>query len=192
MLTIRLSRTGKRNKPQYRIVLQEKGRDPWSPAIEILGNYNPHTQPSTVLLKEERITHWLGMGAQPSETVQNMLINAGIMKGDKAKSVAISKKRAGKMEAKATEAASAKKEANEKKKAEAEAKKVEEEAAKATEAETPAEAPAEEKAEEAATEEKKEEEVAESLPSTPAEETKKEPAAEEAKKDDKKEEEKSE
>ena len=190
MLTIRLSRTGKRHKPQYRIVLQEKGRDPWSPAQEILGTYNPHTSPSTINLEEERITYWLGMGAQPSNTVANMLMNAGLMKADKkAKSVAISKKRAGKLTEKAAEAEEAKKAAAEKKKAddeaaaeakkaETEAKKVEAEAAKAAEAEAAA-APAEEVKEEAApeaTEEKKEE--------APAEEVKaEEPKVEEKKED---------
>ncbi len=160
MLTIRLSRTGKRHKPQYRIVLQEKGRDPWAPAQEILGTYNPHTSPSTIELKEERITHWLGKGAQPSNTVANMLINAGLMKSDKkAKSVAISKKRAGKLTEKAAAQEEAKKAAAEKKKAddeaaaeakkaEAEAKKAEAEAVKAAEAEKPAEAPVEEVKEE--------------------------------------------
>lgn len=154
MLTIRLSRTGKRHKPQYRIVLQEKGRDPWSPAIEILGHYNPHTQPSTVALKEERIKHWIGQGAQPSETVHNMLVNAEVIKGDKAKSVTISKKRAGKLEEKASEAKEAKAAAAEKAKTDKEtadakakeekeaaeeekkAKKVEEEAEKKASEET--------------------------------------------------------
>jgi ribosomal protein S16 len=40
MLTIRLSRTGKSKQPYYRVVVQEKGRDPWSPAVEIIGNLN--------------------------------------------------------------------------------------------------------------------------------------------------------
>ena len=141
MLTIRLSRTGKRHKPQYRIVVQEKTQDPWAPAKEIVGLYNPHTQPSTIELKEDRIKDWIAKGAQPSASVHNMLVNAGIIKADKASSVSITKKRAGKLEEKRAEAEEAKKAAEEAKKAEEEAKKAEAEAAKAAEAE--AEAPAE-------------------------------------------------
>lgn len=173
MLTIRLSRTGKKHKPQYRIVVQQKHTDPWSPALEIIGHYNPHTSPSTIEIKKDRAEHWLSKGAQPSESVHNMLVNAGIMKADKAKAVTISKKRAGKLEEKRAEAEAKKKEAEEKAKAEAEAKAAEEAAAKeAAEAEKKA-------AEEAAkAEEPKEEAPAEE---TPVEEPAKEeaPAAEE-------------
>lgn len=137
MLTIRLTRTGKRHKPQYRIVLQEKGRDPWSPALEILGNYNPHTSPSTVELNEERISHWLSMGAQPSNTVHNMLVNAGLIKEEgKAKSVAISNKRKAKLAEKKAEKAE--------KEAEAKVKAKEAEEAKIEEAKKPVEVPQEE------------------------------------------------
>lgn len=104
MLTIRLSRTGKRHKPQYRIVVQEKQHDPWSPAIEIIGTYNPHTEPNTIKFKEDRVKHWLEVGAQPSNTVHNMLVNAGMIEADKAKSVTISNKREKKMEDKKEEA----------------------------------------------------------------------------------------
>lgn len=158
MLTIRLSRTGKRHKPQYRIVLQEKGRDPWSPALEILGHYNPHTQPSTIELKEDRVKHWLEQGAQPSNSVHNMLVNAGLVKEDKAKAVTITKKRAQKLADKKAEAEEARKAAEEAKKAEEEAKKAEEAAKKAEEeAAKAAEAAAEKEAAEAPAEETSEE-----------------------------------
>lgn len=148
MLTIRLSRTGKRHKPQYRVVLQEQGRDPWSPALEILGNYNPHTNPSTVVLKEDRVKHWLSVGAQPSETVHNMLVTAGIIETGKKRSVTISAKRSKKLVQKKTEAEAAAAEKAEKAKAKAEAeaaekaaaleaKKAEAEAAKAVAEEVP-------------------------------------------------------
>lgn len=139
MLTIRLSRTGKKKAPQYRIVLMEKHRDPWSPAKEILGNYNPRAEKDGVILKTERIQHWLSMGAQPSNTVHNMLVKAGVIEGEKQKSVAISKKRAAKMEGKKAEAAEKEKEAAEAAKAAAEAEK-EKEAEAAAEPEAPAEA----------------------------------------------------
>lgn len=164
MLTIRLSRTGKRHAPQYRIVVQEKTQDPWAPAKEIVGKYNPHTQPSTIELKEDRIKEWLAKGAQPSETVHNMLVNAGIIKADKAPAVSITKKRAAKI---------AEKKAEEEEKVAAE-KAAAEEAAKAeAEAAAAEEAPAEEPAkEDAPTEETTEE--------APAEETKEEAPAEES------------
>jgi small subunit ribosomal protein S16 len=133
MLTIRLSRTGKKHKPQYRIVVQEKARDPWSPAIEVVGHYNPNHQPSTIDLTEERIKHWISKGAQPSASVQNMLINAGIVKADKkSRSVTISKKRAVKLVEKNAAAIEKKKAAAEKKAAEAEKKKAEDAVAKET------------------------------------------------------------
>ena len=79
MLTIRLSRIGKKKQPQYRIVLQESHRDPWSPAKEILGNYNPRAEKDGVTLKEERITYWLSQGAKPSATVHHLLLAAGLI-----------------------------------------------------------------------------------------------------------------
>ena len=178
MLTIRLSRTGKHKAPQYRLVLQEKGRDPWAKAQEILGWYNPTTNPSTYELKEERIKEWISKGAQPSNTVHNLLVNAGVIKSDKKSSITISKKRAGKLEGKKIADAEAKAAKEAKAKEEAEAKKLEEEAAKAAEAEAKAaekEAAAKAKEEEAAapTEEVKEEVKAEAK-----EEEKKEESAE--------------
>ncbi len=163
MLTIRLSRTGKRHAPQYRIVVQEKTQDPWAPAKEIVGLYNPHTQPSTITFKEDRVKHWLANGAQPSDTVRNMLINAGLLEGEKVRAVTITKKRAAKLGA-------AKAEAEAKAAAEAEAKKAAEEAAKAEAAAAKA----------AAAEAKKAEaEAAKAAAAAPAEEAAAEPAKEE-------------
>ncbi|MFH1631934.1 MAG: 30S ribosomal protein S16 [bacterium] len=125
MLTIRLSRTGKKKQPQYRIVVIEKHKDPWADAIEIVGNYNPRAEGENITLNEERIKHWIGSGAQPSETVHNMLVNAGIIEGAKQKSVTISKKRAAKTEGKKA-AAEEKKAADAEKAKEAEAAKAEE------------------------------------------------------------------
>ena len=160
MLTIRLSRTGKKKAPQYRIVLMEKHRDPWAPAKEILGNYNPRAQKDGIVLKTERIEYWLSQGAQPSNTVHNLLVNAGLIKEDKKKSVAISNKRAAKIDEKKAEAEEKKREAQEAAKAAAEAEAAEKAAAEAApakeeapEAAPEAEASAEEQAEEKPTEE---------------------------------------
>lgn len=150
MLTIRLSRTGKRHAPQYRIVVQEKTQDPWAPAKEIVGTYNPHTQPSTVELKKERIEYWLEHGAQPSETVHNMLVEAGLIEGDKIDVVHITGKRKEKMAQKAEEAKEAQEAEKAKKAEEAEGAQDAEDAEEA-----PAEAPAEETAPEAPADEQK-------------------------------------
>lgn len=87
MLVIRLSRRGRKKRPVYRIVLQERDWAPTSKAIENLGHMDPHTDPATVVLKEERIQYWLGQGAQATNTVHNLLVNAGIIKADKKRSV---------------------------------------------------------------------------------------------------------
>lgn len=97
MLTIRLSRTGKKKQPYYRIVLQESNRDPWSPAIEVLGNFNPRLDKKDAVLNAERITYWLGKGAQPSATVRNLFIDRELMKSEKLRKVSITAKRAKKI-----------------------------------------------------------------------------------------------
>jgi len=87
MLVIRLARHGRKNQPTYRVVLQEKDWAPSSKVLENLGNMNPHTNPATVKLEVERIKYWLGQGAQPSNTVHNMLVTAGVITGEKRRSV---------------------------------------------------------------------------------------------------------
>lgn len=83
MLTIRLSRIGKKNKPMYRLTVSEKTKDPYGRALEILGSYNPHNKELKV--KVDRIKHWLENGAGISATVNNLLIDKGIIKGEKMK-----------------------------------------------------------------------------------------------------------
>ncbi len=79
MLRIRLTRVGKRKQPAYRLVVTDK-RNPRDGAhLEIVGHYNPLTNPATITLKEERLIHWLQHGAQPSETAAKILTKAGIM-----------------------------------------------------------------------------------------------------------------
>lgn len=172
MLMIRFQRIGRTKAPSYRLIVSEKTKDTQAGTLEPLGIYDPTKSPKVVELKEDRIKHWLSVGAQPSESVRNLLIAQGILSGDKAKSVKISQKRQGKISEKkaaAEEAEKAKKEAEAAAKAEAEA-------AAAAEAEAAAQAEAapaeEEKTEAAPTEEASE---------APAEEEKvEEPATEEA------------
>ncbi len=73
MLAIRMARTGKRKKPSYRIVVIEKTRPRNGRFVEILGTYSPQNEPAEIRLKEERVKYWLGVGAQPSETVRSFL-----------------------------------------------------------------------------------------------------------------------
>ena len=75
MLMIRLARFGKKKRPMYRVVVIEKTNPRNGRFIEIVGTYNPLTNPAAVDLKAERIKHWLGHGAQPSDTVRSFLRN---------------------------------------------------------------------------------------------------------------------
>ncbi|HJV32893.1 MAG TPA: 30S ribosomal protein S16 [Patescibacteria group bacterium] len=85
MLVIRLSRVGKKKQPSYRLVVQDKKKDPWGKSFEIVGQYNPRTNPKTVVLKEDRIKHWISMGAQPSASVHNLLVDKKVITGEKQK-----------------------------------------------------------------------------------------------------------
>jgi small subunit ribosomal protein S16 len=79
MLTIRLTRVGKKGQPLYRFIISEKARDPWGKALEILGTYNPRTKPASVTLEKERVQYWISKGAQCSDTVYNILIDQGVI-----------------------------------------------------------------------------------------------------------------
>ncbi len=173
MLTIKLQRVGKKKQPQYRFVLVEKAKDPYGRAKEILGFYHPLTNPSTVEINKERTEYWISNGAQCTNTVWNLLVDKGIVKGEKRKSYRLSLKRKAKLE----EKDKAKQEAEAKKKEAEEAKKAAEAEAKAAEkaaAEAPApEAPAEETKKEAPPEaEEKPAEAEAKKEEAPAEETK--------------------
>lgn len=73
MLKIRLARAGARKKVSYRVVVIEGGRARDGRFVEILGSYNPRHEPPQVILKHERVAYWIGVGAQPSETVRSLL-----------------------------------------------------------------------------------------------------------------------
>lgn len=70
---IRLSRRGARKQPYYRVVVIHKERARDGRAIEVVGHYNPRTNPATVQLKRDRIDYWVSKGAQVSETVGKLL-----------------------------------------------------------------------------------------------------------------------
>ena len=79
MIKIRLRRTGSKGKPNYRLVVADV-RSPRDGAfIDIIGHFNPLTDPETVVINEEKARHWLGQGAQPSDTAARLLTKAGII-----------------------------------------------------------------------------------------------------------------
>lgn len=79
MVKIRLARIGLKKQPIYRIVVIEERNARNGKYIEILGQYNPRTRPSTELLNEGRALYWLSVGAQPSEAVAGILKRAGTL-----------------------------------------------------------------------------------------------------------------
>jgi small subunit ribosomal protein S16 len=70
---IRLARFGARKQPYYRIVVIEKDRARNGRSIEVVGTYNPRTEPATVELKQERLAYWRGVGAQMSPIVAKLV-----------------------------------------------------------------------------------------------------------------------
>ncbi|MCR4334011.1 MAG: 30S ribosomal protein S16 [Patescibacteria group bacterium] len=82
MLMIRFQRIGRTNDPAFRIVVLEKERAAKAGNIvELLGTYNPRSKALT--LNEEQVKHWISMGAQPTDSIHNLLINKGIIQGKK-------------------------------------------------------------------------------------------------------------
>ncbi len=73
---IRLTRVGATKRPSYRVIAIDKRRSRDGRALEILGFYDPLTEPATVNLETERINAWIGKGAQPSETVVKLMRQA--------------------------------------------------------------------------------------------------------------------
>ena len=73
MVMIRLARVGARKQPYYRIVVIEKDRARNGRSIEVVGTYNPRTNPASVELKHERIAYWRGVGAKCSPTVEKLV-----------------------------------------------------------------------------------------------------------------------
>lgn len=164
MLRIRLTRTGKKKQPSYRIVVAEHSKAVKRQYLELLGQYIPATKPKFFTINKDRVTYWLSKGAQPSDTMATLLKKEGFADMDKFignRELQRKKKKEAKAEAPAKKESAAKDEVTKK------------DAAPAKE-ETPAEAPKEEAktekpAEEApAKEEAKKEEVKEEAPAEPA------------------------
>jgi len=76
---IRLTRTGAKKKPFYRIVVAD-GRAPRDGRFsEVIGTYDPKKDPAEIMFKEDRVREWLSRGAEPSETVSSLMKKKGIL-----------------------------------------------------------------------------------------------------------------
>lgn len=167
MLAISLMRMGAKGKPFYRLVVKEKRSKRDGAYLENVGTYNPMADPAEVNLKHERIQYWIGVGAQPTDTVKSLIKNNPVQteeekaatlqaRADKKEADRVAREAAKKAEAEkleaerfAAEKAAADAAAAEAAAAEAEAAPAEAESAEAApaeggEAEPAAEAPAEE------------------------------------------------
>jgi small subunit ribosomal protein S16 len=81
---LRLTRVGSKKNPVFRVVAADSRSPRDGKFIEIVGRYNPQTDPSTIEFDEERVKDWLSKGAQPSETVRRLLKAKNIEAGTKA------------------------------------------------------------------------------------------------------------
>jgi len=78
MVRIRLRRIGLKGQPSYRIVVADKESPRDGRFIEIVGFYNPRTEPATIDVKEDKIYEWMNKGAQPSESVAQLFKTVGL------------------------------------------------------------------------------------------------------------------
>jgi small subunit ribosomal protein S16 len=83
---VRLTRVGSRKNPIWRVVVADQRSPRDGRFIEMIGHYNPQTEPSTIAIDEERLRHWIGLGAQPTSTVKQLM--KAQAKGGGAKAVA--------------------------------------------------------------------------------------------------------
>ncbi len=79
MLRIRLSRTGAKKQPSYRIVVTDVEAKRDGRIVERIGYYNPRTEPTEYRIEEDRALYWLSVGAQPSDPVKRLLDKQGTM-----------------------------------------------------------------------------------------------------------------
>ena len=76
MLVIRMRRVGSKKRPFFRLVVTEHTAPRDGAFVEVLGTYNPRTNPETLTLDRERIAHWIAKGARPSDTVRTLISRA--------------------------------------------------------------------------------------------------------------------
>ena len=73
MLVIRLRRAGSKTRPFFRVVVIESRSARDGRFVEVIGHYNPRTKPEALTVDRDRLTHWLKVGAQPSDTVRTLV-----------------------------------------------------------------------------------------------------------------------
>ena len=86
MLKIRLRRTGARHQPSYRVVVADSRAARDGAFVDYLGHYNPRTEPPTIVIDEEKARKWISQGAQPSDSVRQLLRTLSTMERDEAES----------------------------------------------------------------------------------------------------------
>lgn len=79
MVKLRLKRMGAKHRPSYRIIAAESSSPRNGRFIEQVGFYDPLTDPATITLNEDRVRHWLSVGAQPTDTVRSILRRQGVI-----------------------------------------------------------------------------------------------------------------
>lgn len=79
MLRIRLTRKGARNQPHFRLVVADQRAPRDGAFVEIIGHYNPRTDPATLVIDEEKARNWLSKGAKPSDAAAKLLRRQGIL-----------------------------------------------------------------------------------------------------------------
>jgi small subunit ribosomal protein S16 len=73
MLAIRLRRTGSKKRAYFRVVVTDSRAARDSSFVEVLGHYNPRTTPESLVLKRDRLEHWIKLGAQPSDSIRTLV-----------------------------------------------------------------------------------------------------------------------
>jgi len=81
MLTIRFSRVGRKNRAQFRVVLQQHTAAPTGGHVALLGSYDPHSK--IAVLKADKIKEWIAKGAQVSNSAYNLFVKEGVIEGKK-------------------------------------------------------------------------------------------------------------
>ena len=79
MLKIRLARVGKKKQPTYRVVIADARAPRDGKYVEIIGHYNPRTEPNTFVIDEDKVRDWMRKGAQPTERMHKLLATVGLM-----------------------------------------------------------------------------------------------------------------
>ena len=79
MIKLRLKRMGAKGRPSYRIVAADSRSPRDGRFVETVGFYDPITEPTTIRVNEERARYWLGVGAQPTESVRSLLQRSGVL-----------------------------------------------------------------------------------------------------------------